>query len=113
MRGAVKTRGEPLLTWTLETSDTRERLMIHGRCAPIKALQVAAFALSLLTASKVAAEQTVTVLYAGSLVGLMERSIGPEFKRQWRRVVSARKGSHPPTRATDQRFRRPDNASQP
>jgi molybdate/tungstate transport system substrate-binding protein len=82
VRGAVKTRGEPLLTWTLETSDTRERLMIHGRCAPIKALQVAAFALSLLTASKVAAEQTVTVLYAGSLVGQMERSIGPEFKRQ-------------------------------
>jgi hypothetical protein len=43
--------------------------MIQARFASVKALQVAAFALSLFTASQVAAEQTVTVLYAGSLVG--------------------------------------------
>jgi molybdate/tungstate transport system substrate-binding protein len=32
--------------------------------------------------SRAFAAQTVTVLYAGSLVGLMERSIGPAFKQQ-------------------------------
>jgi molybdate/tungstate transport system substrate-binding protein len=37
---------------------------------------------TLFLTSRAFAEQTVTVLYAGSLVGLMERSIGPAFKQQ-------------------------------
>jgi ABC-type molybdate transport system substrate-binding protein len=36
----------------------------------------------MLTTSGAFAEQAVTVLYAGSLVGLMERSVGPAFKQQ-------------------------------
>jgi molybdate/tungstate transport system substrate-binding protein len=47
-----------------------------------RALQFAVLALTLLTTSGVFAQQTVTVLYAGSLTGLMERSIGPAFKQQ-------------------------------
>jgi molybdate/tungstate transport system substrate-binding protein len=46
------------------------------------ALRVTTFALALLAAPRAFAAETVTVLYAGSLVGLMEQSLGPAFKRQ-------------------------------
>jgi molybdate/tungstate transport system substrate-binding protein len=47
-----------------------------------RVLRVATLALTLFAASGAFAQQTVTVLYAGSLVGLMEQSIGPAFKQQ-------------------------------
>jgi len=56
--------------------------MFRGRDALSRALQVTALALTLLVASRAFAQQAVTVLYAGSLVDLMERSIGPAFKQQ-------------------------------
>ena len=45
-------------------------------------LYIAALAVTMLITSGAFAEQAVTVLYAGSLVGLMERSVGPAFKQQ-------------------------------
>jgi molybdate/tungstate transport system substrate-binding protein len=56
--------------------------MFGRRNAVGRALQLAALALTLFMTSKAFAEQTITVLYAGSLVGLMERSIGPAFTQQ-------------------------------
>jgi molybdate/tungstate transport system substrate-binding protein len=52
------------------------------RHAARSALHASVLALMMLITSRAFAEQTVTVLYAGSLVGLMERSIGPTFKQQ-------------------------------
>ena len=52
------------------------------RHAARSALRASVLALMMLITSRAFAEQTVTVLYAGSLVGLMERSIGPTFKQQ-------------------------------
>ena len=56
--------------------------MFRGTDALRRALQLTALALTLFVTSRALAEQIVTVLYAGSLVGLMERSIGPAFKQQ-------------------------------
>jgi molybdate/tungstate transport system substrate-binding protein len=56
--------------------------MLRGRDSLKRALPMAGLALALFVTSRAFAEQTVTVLYAGSLVGLMERSIGPAFKQQ-------------------------------
>jgi molybdate/tungstate transport system substrate-binding protein len=52
------------------------------RHAARSALHASVLALMMLITSRAFAEQIVTVLYAGSLVGLMERSIGPAFKQQ-------------------------------
>ena len=52
------------------------------RHAARSALHASVLALMMLFTPRAFAEQTVTVLYAGSLVGLMERSIGPTFKQQ-------------------------------
>ena len=60
----------------------RETNMRYRRRAIRHALQITALALTLFMMSRAFAAQTVTVLYAGSLVGLMERSIGPAFKQQ-------------------------------
>jgi ABC-type molybdate transport system substrate-binding protein len=43
---------------------------------------IAALAVTMLTTTGGFAERAVTVLYAGSLVGLMERGVGPAFKQQ-------------------------------
>ena len=56
--------------------------MRHRRRAIRCALEITTLALTLFMTSRAFAAQTVTVLYAGSLVGLMERSIGPAFKQQ-------------------------------
>ena len=56
--------------------------MRYRRRAIRHALQITALALTLFMMSRAFAAQIVTVLYAGSLVGLMERSIGPAFKQQ-------------------------------
>jgi molybdate transport system substrate-binding protein len=56
--------------------------MLCGRHTLSPALQVTALVLTLLVGSRAFAQQAVTVLYAGSLVDLMERSIGPAFKQQ-------------------------------
>jgi molybdate/tungstate transport system substrate-binding protein len=56
--------------------------MLCGRHTLSLALRMAALALTLLVAPRAFAQQAVTVLYAGSLVELMERSIGPAFKQQ-------------------------------
>jgi molybdate/tungstate transport system substrate-binding protein len=53
-----------------------------GTQAVRRALQLSVLALALFVMSGAFAEQTVTVLYAGSLIDLMERSIGPAFKQQ-------------------------------
>jgi molybdate/tungstate transport system substrate-binding protein len=47
-----------------------------------RALEITVLALTMFLTSRAIAAQTVTVLYAGSLVGLMERSIAPAFKQQ-------------------------------
>ena len=52
------------------------------RHAARSALHASVLALMMLITSRAFAEQTVTVLYASSLVGLMERNIGPTFKQQ-------------------------------
>jgi molybdate/tungstate transport system substrate-binding protein len=52
------------------------------RHAARSALHASVLALMMLFTPRAFAEQTVTVLYAGSLVGLMERSIRPAFKQQ-------------------------------
>ena len=56
--------------------------MLVRRHASRVALSVAALAVTMFTTSGAFAEPAVTVLYAGSLVGLMERSVGPAFKQQ-------------------------------
>ena len=56
--------------------------MLVRRHASRVALYVAALAVAMLKTSGAFAEPPVTVLYAGSLVGLMERSVGPAFKQQ-------------------------------
>jgi molybdate/tungstate transport system substrate-binding protein len=56
--------------------------MFRRRHALGRALQLAALTFALFMTSKAFAEQTITVLYAGSLVGLMERSVAPAFKQQ-------------------------------
>src|SRR5580704_5857458 len=56
--------------------------MRNRRRAIRRALEITTLALTLFMTSRAFAAQTVTVLYAGSLVGLMERSIGPAFKQQ-------------------------------
>jgi molybdate/tungstate transport system substrate-binding protein len=56
--------------------------MLVRRHASRVALYVAALAVTMLKTSGAFAEPPVTVLYAGSLVGLMERSVGPAFKQQ-------------------------------
>jgi molybdate/tungstate transport system substrate-binding protein len=56
--------------------------MRYRRHAIRRALEITVLALTLFMMSRAFAAQTVTVLYAGSLVGLMERSIGPAFKQQ-------------------------------
>ena len=56
--------------------------MLVRRHASRVVLYVAALAVTMLITSGAFAEQAVTVLYAGSLVGLMERSVGPAFKQQ-------------------------------
>jgi molybdate/tungstate transport system substrate-binding protein len=57
-------------------------MMLRGSYTLRLALQVTALALTLFVTSRAFAEQTIAVLYAGSLVGLMEQSIGPAFKQQ-------------------------------
>jgi molybdate/tungstate transport system substrate-binding protein len=56
--------------------------MFRHQHAVGRSLQFAALTLTLFMSSKAFAEQTITVLYAGSLLGLMERSVGPAFKQQ-------------------------------
>jgi molybdate/tungstate transport system substrate-binding protein len=56
--------------------------MFRRRNALGRALQLAALILALFMTSKAFAQQTITVLYAGSLVGLMERGVAPAFKQQ-------------------------------
>ena len=56
--------------------------MRHRRRAIRCALEITTLALTLFMTSGAFAAQTVTVLYAGSLAGLVERSIGPAFKQQ-------------------------------
>jgi molybdate/tungstate transport system substrate-binding protein len=56
--------------------------MRNRRRAIRRALEITTLALTLFMTSRAFAAQTVTVLYAGSLAGLMERSIGPAFKQQ-------------------------------
>jgi molybdate/tungstate transport system substrate-binding protein len=56
--------------------------MRHRRRAIRCALEITTLALTLFMTSRAFAAQTVTVLYAGSLAGLVERSIGPAFKQQ-------------------------------
>ena len=56
--------------------------MLVRRHASRVVLYVAALAVTMLITSGAFAEQAVTVLYAGSLVDLMERSVGPAFKQQ-------------------------------
>jgi molybdate/tungstate transport system substrate-binding protein len=56
--------------------------MLNRRRAIRRALEITTLALTLFMTSRAFAAQTVTVLYAGSLAGLMERSIGPAFKQQ-------------------------------
>ena len=55
--------------------------MRNRRRAIRRALEITTLALTLFMTSRAFAAQTVTVLYAGSLAGLMERSIGPAFKQ--------------------------------
>jgi molybdate/tungstate transport system substrate-binding protein len=55
---------------------------LQPRALPSRSLQVTALALTLFVTSRAFAQQAVTVLYPGSLVGLMERSIRPAFKQQ-------------------------------
>jgi molybdate/tungstate transport system substrate-binding protein len=66
----------------LERKTAGRITMCHRRRAIRRALEVATLVLTLFLTSRAFAAQTVTVLYAGSLVGLMERSIGPAFKQQ-------------------------------
>jgi molybdate/tungstate transport system substrate-binding protein len=66
----------------LERKTAGRITMCHRRRAIRRALEVATLVLTLFLTSRAFAAQTVTVLYAGSLVGLMERSIGPALKRQ-------------------------------
>ena len=56
--------------------------MFRRRHALGRAVQLAGLTFALFMTSKAFAEQTITVLYAGSLVGLMERSVAPAFKQQ-------------------------------
>jgi molybdate/tungstate transport system substrate-binding protein len=56
--------------------------MFRRRHALGRVLKLAALTFALFIASKAFAEQTITVLYAGSLVNLMERSVAPAFKQQ-------------------------------
>jgi molybdate/tungstate transport system substrate-binding protein len=56
--------------------------MLGGANTRRGAIRLAGLALTLLITSKASAEQTVIVAYAGSLVGLMEHSIGPAFEQQ-------------------------------
>jgi molybdate/tungstate transport system substrate-binding protein len=56
--------------------------MFRRRHAVGCALQLVALTFTLFMTSGAFAEQTITVLYAGSLVGLMERSVAPAFKQQ-------------------------------
>ena len=67
--------------------------MRHRRRAIRCALEITTLALTLFMTSRAFAAQTVTVLCAGSLVGLMERSIGPAFKQQ-----TGDENSNPPRR---------------
>jgi ABC-type molybdate transport system substrate-binding protein len=53
--------------------------MFRRRHALGRAVQLAGLTFALFMTSKAFAEQTITVLYAGSLVGLMERSVAPAF----------------------------------
>jgi molybdate/tungstate transport system substrate-binding protein len=56
--------------------------MPRGKYTLSRVLHVSALALTLVVTSKASAQRAITVLYAGSLVGLMEQSIGPAFKQQ-------------------------------
>jgi molybdate/tungstate transport system substrate-binding protein len=56
--------------------------MLRRRKTLSRKLQLSALALALFVTSKAFAQQEITVLYADSLVGLMEQSIGPAFKQQ-------------------------------
>jgi hypothetical protein len=65
----------------LERKTRRRSITMRDRRSAIRrALEITTLALTLFMTSRAFAAQTVTVLYAGSLVGLMERSIGPAFR---------------------------------